>query len=116
MQGGVVEQLCQIRCQTALARILVCLDDARQRMCIDSARQAAIEGLSHRRRRTLDRALGTQQVSKRSAAPRAAVARIDKRERRQALLTNKRTGTLATGASRGRKNLECLMRRALGKR
>lgn len=43
MQGGVVEQLRQIRSQTSLARILVRFNDARQRMRIDGARQAAVE-------------------------------------------------------------------------
>ena len=42
MQGGVVEQLRQIRSQTSLARILVRFNDARQRMRIDGARQAAV--------------------------------------------------------------------------
>ena len=116
MQGSVVEQLRQIRCQTALARILVRLDDARQRMCIDGTRQAAIERLGHCRRRALDRALGTQQIPKRGAASDATMTRIDERERCQTILADQRTGTLAASASRGRQRLERLIRRALGKR
>ena len=116
MQGSVVEQLRQIRCQTALARILVRLDDARQRMCIDGTRQAAIERLGHCRRRALDRALGTQQIPKRGAASDATMTRIDERERCQTILADQRTGTLAASASRGRQRLERLVCHVLGKR
>lgn len=41
---------------------------------------------------------------------------VDERKRRQAVLTNKRTGALAAGASRGRQRLKRLVRRPLGKR
>ena len=116
MQGGVVEQLCQIRSQTVLARILVCLDDARQRMCVNGACQAPVERIGHRRGRALDRALGTQKISKRGTASSAAMTRIDERKRREAVLANKRAGALAAGASRGRQRLERLVRHTLGKR
>ncbi len=75
MQGGVVKQLRQIRSQASLARILVRFNDARQRMRIDGARQAAIERLGHRRGLPFDRTLGAQQVPIRSTAPGAAMAR-----------------------------------------
>ena len=60
MQGGVVEQLRQIRRQASLARVLVRFNDARQRMRIDGARQAAVERLRHCRGRALDRTLSAQ--------------------------------------------------------
>ena len=75
-----MEQLRQIRSQASLARVLVRLDDARQRMRVDGTCQAAIECLGHCRRRPLDRALGAQQIPKRGAASDAAMARIDERE------------------------------------
>ena len=116
MQGGVVEQLRQIRSQTSLARILVRFNDARQRMRIDGARQAAVERLRHCRGRALDRTLSAQQIPKRGATSGAAMTWVDERERGQAVLANKRTGALAAGTSCWRQCLERLVRRALGKR
>ena len=85
-------------------------------MRVNGTCQAPVERFGHRRRRTLDRALGAQQVSKRGTASDAAITWIDERERGQAVLANKRTGALAAGASRGRQRLKRLVRRPLGKR
>ena len=116
MQGGVVEQLRQIRSQTSLVRILVRFNDARQRMRIDGARQAAVERLRHCRGRALDRTLSAQQIPKRGAASGAAMTWVDERERSQAVLANKRTGALAAGTSCWRQCLERLACHPLGKR
>ena len=116
MQGGVVEQLRQIRSQTSLARVLVRFNDARQRMRIDGARQAAVERLRHCQGRALDRTLSAQQIPKRGAASGAAMTWVDERERGQAVLANKRTGALAAGTSCWRQCLERLVCRPLGKR
>ena len=116
MQGGVVEQLRQIRRQASLARVLVRFNDARQRMRIDGARQAAVERLRHCRGRALDRTLSAQQIPKRGAASGTAMTWVDERERGQAVLANKRTGALAAGTSCWRQCLECLACRPLGKR
>lgn len=107
MQGGVAAgSLPDTAPGVARLRLCTRFNDPRQRMRVNGTCQAPVERFGHRRRRTLDRALGAQQAPKRGAASSAAMPRVDERERGQAVLANKRTGALVASTSRGRQRLK----------